>query len=264
MLESTYIKPIVYACPTCKRHLFTMENALLCIECGRMYPVVGGIPNFVMEDTLVSVAPNYRWIKMLEFLAPVYQSQLWTLFTLTLVGAKRSSFQSTARFILETLKDVTGTVLEVACGPATYGRRIATPKRNVYGIDFCMSPLQQGMKKIAREGVTGVRLSRSNVTELPFENDVFDGGTCIAALHLFPDTLHALREIARTMKAGATLAMTTFVAGNAPLSQIMERDRDLHLYQILDLQYLMSDAGFEKFEPKLDGNWLMFSTHKAI
>ncbi len=158
MLETTSIKPIVYACPACKRALCTMENTLLCIECGQMYPVVGGIPNFVKEDTLASVAPNYRWIKMLEFLAPVYQSRLWTLLTLTLVGAEHSSFQSTANFISETLAGVTGSVLEVACGPATYGRSIASAVRNVYGIDFCMAPLQQGLKKIARKGISGVKL----------------------------------------------------------------------------------------------------------
>jgi ubiquinone/menaquinone biosynthesis C-methylase UbiE len=227
-----------------------------------MYPVVAGIPNFLKDDVLVKGDPNYRWIKMLEFLSPVYLSRLWTFFTLTMAGAKHSSFQSTASFISETLAGVTGTVLEVACGPATYSRRIASTVRNVYGIDFCMSPLQQGMKKITREGISGIKLARANVSDLPFVDDVFDGGICSAALHLFPDTALALREIARTMKAGATLAMTTFVTGNAPLTQMMERDKDLHLYQIPELQHLMVEAGFKEFEPNLDGNWLKFSTHK--
>jgi len=202
---------------------------------------------------------------MLEFLAPIYEGKLWHSFILkTLANAHSSSLEGIAGFVSETLKGITGSVLDVACGPATHGRRIASLTRNVYGVDFSMGTLQQGMTNIARERISGVRLARTRVEELPFENAVFDGAICGGSLHLFPDTVLALREIARTMKAGAPLAVTTFVAGNSLLTQLMKRRKNMRVFQIPDLQRYLSEAGFEDFEPKLDGTFLMFNTRKAI
>jgi ubiquinone/menaquinone biosynthesis C-methylase UbiE len=202
---------------------------------------------------------------MLEFLAPVYEGQLWHSFILkTLAGACHSSLQSIASFISETMEGVTGFVLDVACGPATYSRRIASLSRNVYGVDFSMGTLRQGMTNIAHDGISGVRLARARVEELPFESAVFDGVICGGSLHLFPDTMCALREIARTMKACAPLAVTTFVAGNAPLTRLMKRRKNMHVFQIPDLEQYLTEAGFEGFEPKLDGTFLTFSARKVI
>jgi SAM-dependent methyltransferase len=255
----------LFVCPKCKCPLQSSDNALQCTGCHLRYPIVAGIPDFLSENSLASVAPNYQKIKMLEFLAPVYEGQLWHSFILkTLAGARSSSLEGIAGFISETLKGITGSVLDVACGPATHGRRIASPSRNVYGVDFSMGTLQQGMINITREGIAGVRLARTRVEELPFENNVFDGVICGGSLHLFPDTLLALREIARTMKAGAPLAVTTFVAGNAPLTRLMKRRKNMHVFQIPDLQQTLAEAGFEEFKPKLDGTFLMFSTRKAL
>jgi SAM-dependent methyltransferase len=265
MSEIIPIKPISFACPKCKRPLQSGENALQCSECHLTYPIVGGIPDFLSENSLASVAPNYQWIKMLEFLAPIYEGQLWHSFILkTLARARSSSLDGIAGFVSETLKGITGSVLDVACGPTTHGRRIASPTRNVYGVDFSMGTLQQGMINIAREGISGVRLARARVEELPFENAVFDGVICSGSLHLFPDTVLALREIARTMKAGAPLAVTTFVVGNAPLTRLMKRRKNMRVFQIPDLQQYLAKAGFEEFKPKLDGTFLMFSTRKAM
>jgi SAM-dependent methyltransferase len=263
--EIVPIKPISLACPKCKRPLQSGENALQCSECHLTYPIVGGIPDFLSENLLAGIAPNYRWIKMLEFLAPIYEGQLWQSFILkTLAGAGNSSLRSIASFISETMKGITGSVLDMACGPATYGRRIASPSRDVYGIDFSMGTLRQGMANIARDGISGVRLARARVEELPFENAVFDGVICGGALHLFPDPVLALREIARTMKAGAPLAVTTFVAGNAPLTRLMKRRKNMHVFQIPDLPQYLAEAGLEEFEPKLDGTFLTFSARKAV
>jgi ubiquinone/menaquinone biosynthesis C-methylase UbiE len=179
-----------------------------------------------------------------------------------MAGAGHSSLQSIARFIAERMEGVTGSVLDVACGPATYGRRIASPSRNVYGVDFSMGTLRQGMANLAREGVTGVRLARARVEDLPFENAVFDGVICGGSLHLFPDTGIALREIARTMKTGAPLAVTTFVEGNVLLTRLMKRRKNMHVFHIPDLQRYLAEAGFEGFESKQDGTFITFSARK--
>ncbi|MBN1810565.1 MAG: class I SAM-dependent methyltransferase [Anaerolineae bacterium] len=153
--------------------------------------------------------------RKVDFLAPIYESRLWYQLLLNPAGAGGISFGSIASFHAETLEGIAGSVLDVACGTATYTRRIASPSRNVYGIDISMGMLRKGMAYVARDGVSGVHLARARVEELPFENAVFDGVICSGSLHLFPDTVLALREIARTMKAGAPLSVQTFVAGGA-------------------------------------------------
>jgi ubiquinone/menaquinone biosynthesis C-methylase UbiE len=161
------------------------------------------------------------------------------------------------------LKDITGSVLDVACGPATYSRRIASPTRNVYGIDISMGVLRQGMTYLARDGVLGVHLARARVEVLPFENAVFDGGVCSGSLHLFPDTVLSLREIARTMKPGAPLSVQTFVAGNTIINRLLQNRSWLHTFELVELQQYLTEAGFEGFRPELEGIVLTFSARKA-
>ena len=127
-----------------------------------------------------------------------------------------------------------------------------------------MGTLQQGMTNIARDGISGIRLARCRVEELPFENAVFDVVICGGSLHLFPNPVFALREIARTMKVGAPLAVTTFVAGNALLTRLMKQRKNMHVFQIPDLQQYLAEVGFEGFKPKLDGTFLTFSVRKAL
>lgn len=263
MSETTLSKAINFACPKCKRPLRPLENALQCGECNQTYPIVGGIPNFIPEKVLESVAPNYRDIKRLEFLAPMYEGRLWHSFILFMAGGWRSSLPGIASFVSETLEGVTGAVLDVACGPATYGRRMASPDRCVYGIDFSMGTLQQGLKNIGRDGITNIHLARTSVETLPFEDHVFDGAICGGSLHLFPDTTLALREIARTLKPGAPLAVTTFVAGNSLLARMIKRRKNMNAFELPKLQQYLIEAGFEGFESKLDGDFILFSTRKA-
>jgi SAM-dependent methyltransferase len=265
MSETTPIRQVGFACPKCKRPLRSAENALYCSECNRTYPVVSGIPDFLSQTSLAPATS--RIAKVMDIVAPIYESWLFASVLLKLSGVRSTGspfFDSIAGFHSETLKGITGTVLDVACGPATYSRRIASPSRNVYGIDVSMGVLLQGMTFVARDGVQGVHLARARVEELPFENAVFDGVVCSGSLHLFPDTVLSLREIARTMKPGAPLSVQTFVAGNTIINRFMQKRSWLHTFELVELQQYLTEAGFEGFQPELDGIVLTFSARKAI
>jgi SAM-dependent methyltransferase len=264
MSTATAPKPTGLACPKCKRPLRPADNALHCNECSRTYPIVNGIPDFIVEDAVPGVAPVLHMAKRVDFLAPIYESRLWYQLLLNLAGASGHSLDSIARFHAETLEGVTGSVLDVACGTATYSRRIASSSRNVYGIDISMGMLRKGMAYVARDGVPGVHLARARVEELPFENAVFDGVICSGSLHLFPDTVLALREITRTMKAGAPLSVQTFVAGGrSAIMRLLGRWRDVQAFARPELEQYLNEAGFEEFRPKMNGIFLTFSARKA-
>jgi SAM-dependent methyltransferase len=264
MSEMTPIKPISFACPKCKCLLRSGDNTLHCGECNQTYPIIGGIPDFLVGDSRASLAPVRRMVKGVDLLAPIYESRLWYQLLLNLAGAGSSSLQSIASFHSKTMQGITGSVLDVACGLATFGRRIASPTRSVYGIDISMGMLRQGAAYVARDGVPGVHLARASVDELPFENAVFDGGVCSGSLHLFPNTVLSLREIARTMKPGAPLSVQTFVAGNTVINRLVQKRSWLHTFELAELQQYLTEAGFEGFRPELDGIVLTFSARKAM
>ncbi len=264
MSETTSTNLISYVCPKCKRALRSVDTALYCSECGRTYPVVGGIPDFLSQASLSPAVS--RQAKVMDFVAPIYESRLFVSALTGLSGVRRGSrlMDRLASFHSETLKGITGAVLDVACGPATYARRLASPSRDVYGIDISMGVLRQGMAYVTKEGTPGIHLARARVEELPFENAVFDGVICSGSLHLFPDTKLALGEIARTMKPGAPMSVQTFVAGKTTFNRFAQKQSWLHTFELTGLQQSLTDTGFERFQPELDGIVLTFSARKAI
>ncbi len=275
MSETVSTKPISFACPKCKRPLRSGDNALYCSECNRTYLIVDGIPDFLSEDFQAGISPVFggisstttikRMARQMDFVAPIYEFFVSTLVKLSGIHGDSARFiDRIASFHSKTLKGITGPVLDVACGPATYGRRIASPSRNVYGFDISMGMLRQGMTYIGRDNISGVHLARARVEELPFENAVFDGAICSGSLHLFPDTVLALREIARTLKAGAPLSVQTFVAGKTVINRSLQKQSWLHTFALGKLQQDLTEAGFEEFKPTLDGIVLTFSAHKAM
>ena len=264
MPEIPLIKPISYACPKCKRPLRSSENTLLCSQCNQIYPIESGIPDFLSQVTFAPATS--RIAKVMDLVAPIYESRLFASFLLTLSGIRDKArfIDKIASFHSETLKGITGSVLDVACGPATYTRRIASPSRNANGIDISMGVLRQGMAYVERDNIPGVHLARARVEELPFEDGVFDGGICSGSLHLFPDTVLSLREIARTLKPGAPLSVQTFISGKTVINRLLQKRSWLHTFKLDELQQYLAEAGFEEFQPELEGIVLTFRARKGM
>jgi ubiquinone/menaquinone biosynthesis C-methylase UbiE len=124
--------------------------------------------------------------------------------------------------------------------------------------------LWAGQAFAQRERLTNVHFARAKVEALPFRPGVFDAAICGGALHLFPDAVAALREIGRTMKPGAPLAVTTFVVGSGGIlrfRRVRERvrvKRQLHVFELPELEDYLVQAGFEGFAPRLFGSFVVF------
>ena len=92
----------------------------------------------------------------------------------------------------------------------------------------------------------------------------FDAAICGGSLHMFPDTVAALQEIGRTMKPGAPLVVTTFVAGRGGILRFRRgRERvhsrqGLHLFELPELADYLAQAGFEGFAPRRSGSFVVF------
>jgi len=250
----------LYACPVCRKPARPIAEVLHCDQCGRDFPDIGGAPDFTIvqspvRDTQGSLVRR-AYAKFFDVIAPIYESPLWYQLTLNLSGARGNSIGSIAEFLQASLASVTGSVLDVACGPATYSRRIALPTRQVYGIDLSVGMLSQGLRYLKKDTLTDVHLARASVMQLPFEAAVFDGAICAGSVHLFRDPGAALVEIGRTMKNGAILAVQTFVPKSGKGRRTVKQRTGFHEFQPEELLKQLTDAGFGEISTFLKGTVL--------
>ena len=258
-----------YVCPVCKGFLDQENNALRCSACSKVYPVEKNIPDFLLERLSHSKDPVLRRMTAIDRMARIYETNLWYPIVLAVYGGIHSpSLAQLIRIVSLKIQSTNGRVLEVACGPGTFGRRIASPSKEVFGIDVSGRMLRQGAAYAAKEGITNVHFARARVEALPFENRLFDAVTCCGSLHLFEDTIVALREIARVMKPAAILSVFTFTAGDAGIlksRRVREwsfKNQGLHVFELPEMDGYLSASGFQDFQAEVSGSILTFSARK--
>lgn len=259
----------IYACPVCKRPLCQKSDALHCTTCSQAYPIKDGIPDFMLEELSRSTDPELRRMRFIDRMAKIYETRLWYPIVMNLYGGFESpSLAELVRTVSEKVRSTDGRVLDIACGPGTYGRRIASPSKEVFGIDVSMGMLRQGAVYVAQENKPHMHFARARVEALPFEAGVFDAVLCCGSLHLFADTVVALREMARVMKPAAVLSVFTFTAGQGGILKFRRvrewsrRDHGLHVFELPDLEQYLAASGFEDFQPEVSGSTLTFSARR--
>ena len=264
-----------YACPTCKRPLEPGHEGLDCSICSVTYPIRDEIPDFLAEKLAESPSRDLRIIGkwdssiLFDFLAYSYEACIYPPVCSLFGGWRSTSLKELARDISGIVGSTEGAILDVACGPATYGRRIASTAKAVYGIDICMSMLRRGARYVQRDRVPNLHFARAKIEALPFPAGLFDAAICAGALNHFPDTVLALREVNRTMKAGAPLAVMCFVFGPRGLVKYrFMRDRVQkkggHLFELSQLERYVAEAGFEGYRSHAHGSILVFSARKRL
>jgi ubiquinone/menaquinone biosynthesis C-methylase UbiE/uncharacterized protein YbaR (Trm112 family) len=259
----------LYACPACKGKLEAVEHALRCPACQAAYPLVGGIPDFLGEDREHTLGPFSRGL--VDAIVRLYETPLWYVPILKLAGGKGAPGYGEVIRQMVGLMDVRqGLLLDVACGPGTWGRRLASPAMEVYGIDFSWSMLRQGLRMAGEKHINAIHFAHARVEALPFHDGQFDAAYCGGALHGFPDTVGSLREIGRTLKPGAPLVVLTFLARDQPLIRLRRRAEarndkllKLHFFETPELEQALAQAGFEDFEPLVYGGVIIFRARKG-
>ena len=259
----------IYACPACKRLLRQEESVLHCPICSRAYPIRDGIPDFILEELSRSADPVLRRMRFIDRMASIYETRLWYPIVLNLYGGFHSpSLEQLVSSVSQKVQPTKGRVLDIACGPGTFGRRIASPSKEIFGIDVSMGMLRQGAAYVAKEGIPNVHFARARVEALPFEDGLFDAVLCCGSLHLFTDTVIALREMACVMKPGAILAVFTFVAGRGGILKFRYvrewslRNHGLHVFELSEMEQILIASGFTDFHPEVSGSILTFSARK--
>lgn len=259
----------IYVCPTCKGHLTKEAGLLCCPACRQAYPIRDGIPDFLREELSQSKDPELRRMTAIDRMARIYETKLWYPIVLNVYGGFGSpSLSQLISTISQKVQSAQGRVLDIACGPGTYGRRVASSSNEVFGIDVSMGMLRQGGAYTAAEGISNMHFARARVEALPFENGLFDATLCCGSLHLFTDTVIALREMARVMRPGAILAVFTFTAGTGGILEFRRvrewsrREHGLHVFELPEMEQYLTASGFTEFRPDVSGSTLTFSARK--
>jgi demethylmenaquinone methyltransferase / 2-methoxy-6-polyprenyl-1,4-benzoquinol methylase len=106
----------------------------------------------------------------------------------------------------------TATVLDVATGTAAVAIELTRRTGcSVVGLDQSPEMLAAGRKRIAASGLDGrIRLVEGNAEELPFESERFDALTFTYLLRYVADPGATLRELARVVRPGGTVASLEF------------------------------------------------------
>jgi len=259
----------IYVCPACKCLLNQQDSWLRCSACSQTYPVKESIPDFLREELSRSKDPVLRRMTAIDRMARIYETRLWYPIVLALYcGLRSPSLAQLIKIVSREVQSTRGRVLDIACGPGTFGRRIASPSKEVFGIDVSGRMLRQGAAYAKKEGIPNLHFARARVEALPFENCSFDAVTCCGSLHLFADTVIALREIARVMKPAAILSVFTFTPGNAGILKFRRvrewsaKKQGLHVFELAEMERYLAASGLRDFQAQVSGSALTFSARK--
>jgi uncharacterized protein YbaR (Trm112 family) len=194
-------------CPTCKGELSlradqaaggdVVTGTLTCGACRADYPIVGGIPRFVVQD---GYAESF--------------GDEWHRFRTVQLDSANGTRESEDGFRLKTglgPADVRGRlVLDAGVGAGRYAEVMARWGAEVVGVD-----LTRAVDAAAQNlgAWPGVHLVQADIFALPFRDETFDIAYSIGVLHHTPDTTTAFRSVAAAVKKGGQLAVYVYLAG---------------------------------------------------
>ena len=109
------------------------------------------------------------------------------------------------------------TLGDLACGSGGPGLWVARAAgARLIGVDFSSVAIQHARQRVAAFGMSGkADFLVSEITTIPLPDAGLDGAMSVDAFQLFPDQPATLREIARILRLGARLVLTTWDAGHA-------------------------------------------------
>jgi len=117
------------------------------------------------------------------------------------------------RFLVSRIPAAATRVADVAAGTAAVSIELAraAPTRTIVGIDQSAEMLAAGRERVARAGLTGrIELRQGRAESLPAGDAEFDALTFTYLLRYVDDPAATLRELARVVRPGGTVAMLEF------------------------------------------------------
>jgi len=229
--------------------------------------IENGIPDFLTPISIEKENLILQSVSIIDKLAKIYETNLWYPIVYHIFGGMRiPSVNDTIKKLIDLIEITEGVGIDIACGTGLYMRPLAGKMEQVFGIDISKGMLNKAKKIAHEQNIKNIELARAKVERLPFPNKYFDAACCSGALHLFPDTVKALKEISRVIKAGSIFAVMTFIRRRFFKNEFIYKHlKDKHgatVFDITDLKNWLEISGFEDFKPKIYGSMILFSVKK--
>lgn len=169
--------------------LNSSNRSIVCNECGRVVPVVNGIPRFI-DGPLDPVSRRtqasfgYEWTHFQD-----WRQSGETNFSDYFQGLDLPGLRACR-------------VLDGGCGMGRHARQIARFAGEVAAVDFS-GAIDQAARNTA--DVDNVDCVQADLRRLPFADGAFDFAYSLGVLHHLDDTEDALRQIVRKLRPGGRL-----------------------------------------------------------
>ena len=219
-------------CIKCGHMLASVENQWVCNYCSQHYPVIDGIPDFILEDMpyqpkSINLCEKYE----------IFGGYI----------SRKDNFSNAWRK-KKTLELVEGKmVLEIGMAEGWLTRDLVQKAGTVISCDIAMSYLRRALEA----GIHAV-LFRADAHMLPFENALFDCVVLTEVLEHVFSPVRVLEEIRRVLKPDGILVLSA--PNNLSVSNILRhvfkkdpRDQDMHFsfFDPFSLRQLLRLAGFD-------------------
>jgi ubiquinone/menaquinone biosynthesis C-methylase UbiE len=119
--------------------------------------------------------------------------------------------------------------IDVACGPGTFTRPLASRVRHAVGVDLTPAMVEKARAEAARAGITNIEFICGDIYALPFADDVGSIAACGYAFHHIEDPARALAEMARILRPGGRVAIADLIVpedAGGDVQNAIERARD--------------------------------------
>ena len=162
----------------------------------------------------------------------------------------------------------TDTILDVGCGGGRTISKLAAmaSEGKVHGIDYSEDSVTAAHRNNTRWIDIGrVSIREGSVSEIPFDNGMFDVVTAIETHLFWPDLPNDFREIFRVLRpGGSVLVVSEIYRGGKHLEGVRKTIFEKHLAANMNLltpeehRQLLSNAGFSRVEifEQLEKGWI--------
>jgi len=154
--------------------------------------------------------------------------------------------------------------IDVACGPGTFTRPLATRVRHAIGVDLTPAMVEKARKEADHDGIRNIEFVSADVYALPFADGVAGIVSCGYAFHHMTDPGRALAEMARLLPPGGRVAITDIIVPegcDAALQDGVERMRDpshTNTQSVAQFRTLIANVRLRMRSEETHENWHNF------
>lgn len=154
--------------------------------------------------------------------------------------------------------------IDLACGPGTYARPLASRVRHVIGADLTPAMVEKARAEASRDGIANIEFVCADIYGLPFADGTAGIVSCGYAFHHMTDPARALAEMARVAQPGGRVAITDIIVRegcDGEFQDRVERVRDpshTSTQSVANFRNMIQDLGLRVVSEHLHDNWHEF------